>query len=1497
METQEDSVDIAHLKRLALGLVEEESQLQLRSRQGLVHGGTDSASERRRQAQQRENVTGEFSADSYVGDRGNTIKPLILAGNKFPHLPPPQRRNRKMGSRQRASQPEPSDTVPETYTRGMTPEDTAPGDTQPVSPSVFESMINKSKSFLGSTDTQLEPYDNAGDGVTQLTLIEGDTGHIDLLDGLGELQDGDNSENDVGFGSNIGDSSPARFQPNQFPESQRFISKTPATDKRRRRRDPTTAETPSLPINPLARDGGGQSGGQTLALSQAFKATQAPSSPFVNGLTSDFPSDRPSPNIPIESRPAAASLSSPFPGPSPALRRGITEPQTNYVSMKESQAVRQKLAEQRKTRSASHLDNNNQSEDEFEEDSLIKRRVRQKMDHEETREQLTKVTAPARPTSKGKGKKSDISIRSHNDDIRHGRDQEDTVIVSDDNAEDDLPATDNGASSEEETEQEEDLDRPINQRTKKPTSSSEEDKENFDDPLTNGLDSTSRAHGALSQVLELDASPSVRRNIFADTLPISSQKSRTGDENLQPAQRNSQDINVADSQPNREDSPTGKSSTIPSYLQTSSIAPQYFPPKSQITRPRNGFEKSSSPVIKSPIPSSPPMDGGEKSREQEVPNSRPVNDADVLVPQSDAINPISSNEKSTDPSTVNGQGQAALDDSGISTQQQTKPQEHSTQVDSSLSRVYETPIHNKPLLQSFLNTVPETSPASQRDNARIASATEFSSQKVSSTAPVLDTDNDMLPPRYTEGRHLHATSLQRATAAKRLSKSATILSSPSGRLRRTLTQIASDPPPEDQFGDVDVDVGLVTKDDNEFRSIVGSSPNRPKKRRRLNDGKDMVTTRMVPIKPPGESSPAVPIGKPADAPTPDDHGIEEVPVLRRSRPSHGSENVWDIETSPQKKPVRARSLSRSRSSSSLPLRRSRLSEPNKRPNGASVAQEGAIVTPKGRQTTSTNKSRSLPRDSPDPIQADTPMTDPGTEQDAHYTTVPSNNVVAPNQVFGCFNGRKRAYYPATCLGTATSIGKNGYVIRFDDTDADEVDSNGVKRLELRIGDIVKVDMPDFPKLPHIVRGFQDRIDPMSAFGYHPDSESPAQMTDIYGYSTVLVGPKQRKSLPNTMRTKLVAVPISKIYFDTVLWAQLKDRKFTYTPEATSTSFSRLGTPCTRHGTPVSQISRVNQTPLPTVGLFAGMVFAISYRGKEEVRSRVASLITRNGGYILENGFEELFTFPTSVPTATPKKAKPRNPFESPFQLNPSAENIGFAALIADQHSRRAKYMQALALNIPCLSGRWIEDCIERDEILQWEHYLLPAGESKLLHGAIRSRVLAPNPATTARFMDTTAARPKLLEGQSVLLVMGRGKAEEKRKAYVFLTYALGADRVERVLDLKAAKTALSQAGREERASQGDYSPGSQPRNGWDWVYVDDQEESTAREMLPGVFNPKAARRRAASVSRKRKRSERAESVASTYSTYSSYGGSSDHIRVVGNEFVCQSLILGKLFEE
>jgi hypothetical protein len=107
----------------------------------------------------------------------------------------------------------------------------------------------------------------------------------------------------------------------------------------------------------------------------------------------------------------------------------------------------------------------------------------------------------------------------------------------------------------------------------------------------------------------------------------------------------------------------------------------------------------------------------------------------------------------------------------------------------------------------------------------------------------------------------------------------------------------------------------------------------------------------------------------------------------------------------------------------------------------------------------------------------------------------------------------------------------------------------------------------------------------------------------------------------------------------------------------------------------------------------------------------------------------------------------------------------------------------------------------------------------------------------------------LLDDSAVIFVTGRGKAEEKRRAFVFLTQSMGAGRIEKVVDLKAAKALLN----------GDDSPSKI----FKWVFVDDSQLVSAKAMLEGEQGEEAT----------------------------------DRVRVVGNEFICQSLILGGLADE
>ncbi|OBT72271.1 hypothetical protein VF21_07966 [Pseudogymnoascus sp. 05NY08] len=305
-------------------------------------------------------------------------------------------------------------------------------------------------------------------------------------------------------------------------------------------------------------------------------------------------------------------------------------------------------------------------------------------------------------------------------------------------------------------------------------------------------------------------------------------------------------------------------------------------------------------------------------------------------------------------------------------------------------------------------------------------------------------------------------------------------------------------------------------------------------------------------------------------------------------------------------------------------------------------------------------------------------------------------------------------------------------------------------------------------------------------------------------------------------------------------------------------------------------------------LFANMAFAISYKGDtaQDIsdRTAVTRLIKSHGGRLLD-GFNDLFTDgPTSILT-TPSTAtkQPLLPLKhkqkqiGELALAPAAQDLGFVAFIGDHYTRKSKFVQALALGLPCLSGRWVTTCVARDRIVPFLPFLLAAGESSYLGGAVRSRLLAPYDPSTARFDETFARREKLLGGKRVIFLMGRGKAEERKRAYLFLTRALGAGEVRRVASVKEAREVVEKGG------------------GWDLVYVDDDRKvaGAEAEILGGVESGAKAKGKAKGKAGKRKRGDEVEDEKAGLEQ----GGERKKVRVVGDEFVVQSLILGCLMDE
>lgn len=270
-------------------------------------------------------------------------------------------------------------------------------------------------------------------------------------------------------------------------------------------------------------------------------------------------------------------------------------------------------------------------------------------------------------------------------------------------------------------------------------------------------------------------------------------------------------------------------------------------------------------------------------------------------------------------------------------------------------------------------------------------------------------------------------------------------------------------------------------------------------------------------------------------------------------------------------------------------------------------------------------------------------------------------------------------------------------------------------------------------------------------------------------------------------------------------------------------------------------------------LFDGMVFAISVaadRGKLETR------IVGAGGTVLHDGFQELFQ---TLPPMTAIDATSDD--NTDLALSQRGLEGGFTALVADAHSRKAKYMQALALGLPCLAQQWITACLHKGALIDWQPYLLCAGASAVLGNAFRSRGLLPYPADTAVLAETIDQRPRFLQGQRVLVVMDSKKAKsEAKQPYMFLCQALGPT-ITRVDTVDQGRAALVESAK-----------GALP---FTWLYID-----KATGTAEAVLAPPST----AVVKSKKKRKPSAATQTGA------------DVRVLHDELIIQSLILGRIVE-
>lgn len=1296
------------------------------------------------------------------------------------------------------------------------------GDTQPVSQWVYDAKEQAS----------------VKNGVACIQE-EGGTGHIDLLANFEqdvdprtdtEVVDGQDDEDDVDLVSQD-----IRAEP--FPEALRFqLPETPHVQGTKRRRsdqgDPLQTETPTLPRNPFAN----LNDADVMGPSQIFQATQAQTSPNIPNP--DVLYERPSPHINNLGRPLTAEpLSSPAfaTDRQSSLVRIGPEPQSTYVSMKESQEARERRLQQMRA------EQDDGSDDEFGLPSRIQppQNSRQIWGRRKAGIQVASKSPqqrlPRNANSEHNGRLQDRqAVR------RLGRRASEVVVISDDA----VAGGSQGNVTEDETEREEEKEKDYDGEVDE---LAEENKENVEVPMT-----VSRSN--LLQMFTSHTTPSrnhIRRRTGTQGANSATQVRGSPGAESSPTRRagpenGTQSYAIRDSQSSQQPGSKGR----PAHSVAS--VPQSSPDSRRVILQSQPSQTPKTPSLSSSVLQKPST----SAAVIQLPSSSPLGLNNLEVEQSKTNNVRTAAENEEEPLIDRSGGSVTCSSVQLHTAQfpSAKEVHHVISTVSGLpERGNRTASENgSTIIAPAVNrqTIPNSSQDPSSSGSMALAVANAASSKLSNeqslTTTLYETAREQL--RVSPSK-VSAQRLQVRSQGSRIPSPATDIQP------RTLGEIAADPSPPDPVEDVNLsDFGLLSKDDEDYQQILrGPSLKEPAKRKRHVKNATLWKGHSSP--PPGYGTPVGPA------------------FSQKSNPvdvqSTGSQSSSPLSTPPASQDIRLPTPAVFKNI------REMLAPDAAPPNDMSVPTPvQTLLDPvpsrlsSAAQTSTSLRTRpaAVGRLSPPAGQTRASQT-PGPH--ANLTTITDARIIAPDRVFAHFNGNPSGYYTATCLGVLSEE-EPRYTVRYDDDGVeDSISAAGIKRLELRPGDVVKLHLCTLRTGKYVVVGMQDKQDLSDPDTLarrrkaNPDDEGAWPKVDIHGYAKVLLAPKQWDSHGGNQRSdEQLAVELCDISFTQGLWTNIKDRGYTHN-EGKSRALEGLQTPSERPSTPSSPTTRAKRGKVtslassipmnePKQGLFANMVFTLTNICHTTDLERTKSLILSYGGKILEEGFDSLFYVPSLHRITSPRKSDS----DREFHLTRPAQNLGFTCLIADKYCRRAKYIQALALGIPCLATRWISDCVSKQRILPWSAYLLPAGESAFLGGAARSRVLPSLLAETATLSSTINQRPRMLEGASILLIMSKAE-EESMRQHPLITFALSPARVARALTIEAAARAVAEA-------QAVGEP-------WDWVFSYDREREVER-MLFG------------SAAKKRK-------------SRSGVGAGQDRkTKVIGNEFVIQSLILGQLVD-
>lgn len=1389
------------------------------------------------------------------------------------------------------------------------------GDTQPMDTQVYrdwqvrESTAKTSAvtpkntaatEMQGSTMHEGNTYDTNATDKTPRTYEEGDTGFMDLA---GAFQ----PRSPAHYTSDLEDllEETQRTEGHTQDNSRRTFPQTPALAGQKRKANGDTMTSQSQPTTATKTPGftqmfGAAGNAPAFTVSQLIDQTQEPSSPARNACRSDPVDTRPSPNMkdPYSVSSPEIAVSSPVEAlPRRPMSTG-GEPKDTYTSMRESQerrAARLRQELEAMKRQGAGIDDGGDLAENSDERRLEKRRMHRILS-DRSLPDLARFGAPTRadsrpasnrkrpatvdlvtPATTRKDDRLDFDVSDHGD-VTEDEGQEE--------AEEEEPTTgeDENAPAEEEVDVDPNDNDEYDELAQRVLKSQGGEVENVDYQEFASEHNEMDEHGDVDEagddtMHEMDETVGSDGEDLAEEPPNTNARSAEQIDGTQPSA-------IADSQPQPQPQPYQPQTAASSQRQMPSSAYSFVPGSQHA-----GKTSQDSVRAVSKVPDSSNMPNGATLSQPQtfgaIPSSPPRAQANDTVPDNSIGAPLAC--------------QQAL----------ARFQERTQSPRGEDETLHEIPESDFP-----------EGGGDQGDG---------------------NIQGDQPPPYYTAQSHPSAAGRSPKKPAKLPAKifasQQSKAASPSPRKAAGVSRfmdIADDPAP-DGSGEASLDLDAMmgdvfTAEDREVVDAISSpSSVRTSKRRKTSKNKSV---RVSPTKAANKSAPMEALQEDEDSALEGDMaGEASKPFAKPSRPlvfspskanvrpTGAAEDVGMTDATPSI--VRHHEAEGARAASQLVEARSKKTGKVKTyaRNKKAASNAQAEASAPARQEKASRLKTKSPREHHSIVQNEASeqpqiserkdtekvVQDASTDNGGVRGDGASTKTTNPHRVFALFKGQYNSFYPATWL--ASSADAQEYRVRFDDTTITSIASHLVGRLELRQGDVVKVDLPGMKKNTYVVQG-------LSASKEATDAR-PGEV-DIFGNSNVKVQVKAstRNSFAADGATvavqgEVLDVHLSCVYLTHTMWANYSARIFT-PPVKTLDRSARLATPSTGTATPSTEtpISRSRRNwlssarittgkaphPHPREGsmasstdpsnsdVFTGMAFAISYGSNEAEKALVTDRIQRNGGIILESGFDELFTLPnleTSNPTS-PNKRSPRKETTATIasegtglRLKPEYADLGFVALVADRHSRRAKYMQALALGLPTIAGRWVTDSLQNTTgPLPWTKYLLPAGDSSFLGGAVRSRTLASNDPATARLGASIENREILLQGQGVLIVSlsaKKGKGAnmwERRKAYAFLTLALGAGSVKRVKDVEEAKALVGQD-REGR---------------WKWVYVDGGVEEAAGVLFSGN------RMVGGGGSKKRKR----ESGGGKREFKMSVGDG--RVRVVNDEFVVQSLILGALVD-